>query len=56
MSKKFKRNNVGDMGLWQFSNGEGGQGIITKREPYKYWATCDETGRTVEINLMIRYK
>ena len=48
---KFKRNNIGDRVMWEFGDGEGGSGVVIEREPYRYWAKCDETGEVVEVNL-----
>ena len=49
--KKFKFNNVGDKVMWEFVDGEGGEGVIVKREPYVYWAKCNETGEIVKVSL-----
>jgi len=49
--KKFKDNNVGDRCTWVNDDGEGGHGVVVKREPDFYWAKCDETGNTIEVNL-----
>ena len=52
--KIFKTHNIGQRVAWELGNGEGGEGIIVKREPYMYWAKCDFSGEVVEVNLRRR--